>query len=530
MKRFLAPLLPLMALATPPEIHALPLTGGRDGGDATFGEAIKLSDRETDGATITDIGLARGRVGAREINAADSQYAGGVIADCTASAMGTDNAPAIRAARDAWIAAGPGSVLKIPAGRFCVGQSIDLNLNGQAGMIFDASDATIVLQPVPMVAFDFHNGYEAKILARFVDGGIFRGHNKSLPYGVDYGATVDVVAAGGQEAIRVSGVTGYTVDLDAKNYAGRLLRITRARKGETVTGGIKGSIRTSRGADLSKPRVAQSVFTDNGNNAFTGFWGRLDTLHNNFDAWGPVWYDVNDVSIGYLDGAYGLSGVVAGGVGVFKADVLYVGDIDNNPSNVHFYFGPSPVTSRLPYLLTVNQMHFLNAGRGLHLKNTDPGSRAADIGNLLVSAAPGTPFSTAIVAENVKGASISGTIFPAGDSAASVIGAASEDIKLNLNVSGLTGNFVHVAPEVAGNIEISGSYKTPVPGRSTIVVEGDTPVRFSNLDVSASNGSSLIYIMSKTNKTRWVSGSKSGAAKTYAKFQPAYVSPAVDMR
>ncbi|KMO41147.1 hypothetical protein [Methylobacterium aquaticum] len=485
----------------------------------------------------TDALKVRGRpvLGLREINAGDPQYAGGVIPDCTGVGVGTDAGPALRAAAAAWVAAGPGAVLRVPAGRYRLATAIDLNLNGQAGMVFDASDATFTPDKTAFRALDFHNGLQAVIKARFVEGGPFGGWAAKQPYPVDYGAVADAVEAGGQEAIRISGITGYSVDLTAENYAGRLLRVARARSGEPTTGGIKGVIRTSRGRDLSRPRVGQSLFTDNGKNPFTGYWGHLDGLHNDFDAYAPVWRDVNDVAISYLDGAYAYNGPSLQGVGVFKGGIIYVGDIDSNARNVHFDVSPSPVTGRLSSRLSINQLTMLNAGNGLRIETPDPSARAADIRQVtMVGSGPGKgadlSFGNAATLNNAKGVLIGALVGEGyGGSLLAVTGAASDDVRVGLYAKGLSGNFTFIAPEVTGRVQLSGRMSDPIPGRSVLTVGGNTPVRLDNLDVSASNGASLINVASASNRVRWVSGSKSGTAPLYADKPPAYVAPAVEL-
>ncbi|MGF3026748.1 hypothetical protein ACQVP2_28505 [Methylobacterium aquaticum] len=485
----------------------------------------------------TDTLRVRGRpvLGLREINAGDPQYAGGVVPDCTGPGIGTDAGPALRAAAAAWVAAGPGAVLRIPPGRYRLATAVDLNLNGQAGMVFDASDAILTPDRTAFRALDFHNGLEAVIKARFVEGGPFGGWSAPQPYPANYGNTAEAIEVGGQEAIRVSGITGYSVDLTAENYAGRLLRVARARSGEPTTGGIKGVIRTSRGSDLSKPRVGQSLFTDNGANPFTGFWGHLDGLHNNFDAYAPVWRDVNDVAVSYLDGAYAYTGPALQGVGVAKFGIAYVGDIDSNTNNIHLDFGPSPATGRLSNRLSIDQLTMLNAGNGLRINNPDPSARAADIRRLAMVGA-GTvggvnlAFGAAVTLVNAKGVAINSLIGEDyGDSLLAVTGAESDDIRVGLYAKGLTGNFAYIAPEVTGRVQISGRMSDPIPGRSVLVVGGNTPVRLDNLDIAASNGASLINITSASNRVRWVSGSKSGTAPLYADKPPAYVAPTVEL-
>ncbi|BCM87749.1 collagen-like protein [Methylobacterium indicum] len=500
------------------------------------GDTGTLSDADramVNGKANTDLSnadflAARRSLGLREINAADPRFGGGMVADCTDIGTGTDNGPRLQLAVNAWIAAGSGAALHIPSGRYRIASPVDIDLGGRIGMVFDASEAVLTTDKIPMRVLDFHNAQQLTIKARFVEGGPFAGWGSSKPYPVDYGSVAEVVEAGGQEAIRVSGVSGYTVDLTGENYAGRLLRVSRARTGEPTTGGIKGVIRTSRGVNLSKPRTAQSLFTDNGNSGFTGFWGHLDGLHNDFDSWAPVWRDVNDVAITYLDGAYGLSGPSLEGVGVFKGGIIYVGDIDGNPSNSHLSIVPSPATGRLSSAISIDQLTMLNVGNGLRLIDPDPSARALDARMIMMVGAPSIAFSTVVALQNARGVNIGSIVGDgAGDSLLYVSGANSDDIRVGLHGKGLTGNFALIAPEVTGQVEISGRMSDPVPGRSVIVVSGDTPVRLTSLDVSASNGASLIYLTSATNQVRWVSGSKSGSSPLYAGYPPAYVEPGV---
>jgi hypothetical protein len=474
--------------------------------------------------------LARTRIptiGKREINAVDTKYAGGVVSDCVVDTngvgTGTDNGPALRSARDAWVAAGNGAVLRVPAGQYCIATPVEMNMYGQVGMVFDASQAIFVMKNAPMVGFDFHNGQQIQIKARFIDGGVFN-YGATSPYVVDYGAVPEAVTAGGQEAIKVSGVVGYTVDLIAQNYAGRLLRIARARTGEPTTGGLKGTIKTTRGSSLSKPRTAQSLYTDNGNNPPTGFWGHLDSLHNDFDAWGPSIFDVNDVAISYLDGAYAFTGLTLGGVQVFKGGIIYVGDIDSNVSNVHVGFGPSPATGRLSSFMSIDHLAMLNTGKGLVATNTDPSGRGVDIRQVLMG---GNGCDTAVTLSNVRGAEIGISAQAPCQTAAVVNGSSTADISLDVRATSLGNTFVYVAPEVPGNVRISGQLVGPAPGFSAVSVVGTTPVRLQDLDVYSDTGAALLNLAAAGNKVRWVSGSKAGTSPAYAGNAPSYVSPSV---
>ncbi len=107
--------------------------------------------------------------------------------------------------------------------------------------------------------------------------------------------------------------------------------------------------------------------------------GQLDTLINDYDAYGPVWRDLFDVAVTYLDAAYAFSGAQLQGVSNIHGATWYIGDIDANTSNTHLTLVPSPITGRLSYGLTLGQLTMLNTGNGLFVQSTDPAHRAFDI-------------------------------------------------------------------------------------------------------------------------------------------------------
>ena len=504
-------------------------------------DTIQVKDPGSTGPI--DTMTARGRSLAAHfsevINAADPQYAGGVKPDCTAIGVGTDNGPALQAAVNAWVAAGPGTKLYVPYGRYRIATPVLANLNGQVGMVFDASDAQFTPDKTSIRVFDFRNGYSAIIKARLYEGGPFNGWDKTPVYPVDYSTVADVVGAGGQEAIRVTGILGYTVDLQAQNYAGRVLRVGRAQGSDPQTGAIKGRIHTSRGLAFDKPRTGQSVFSDNGNNGATGNWGQLDTLINDFDGYGPVWRDWFDVAVTYLDAGYAFQGVRLEGVENIHGATWYVGDIDANPNNTHLALVPSPITGKLSSGLTLGQLTMLNRGDGLFVQSTNAAHRAFDIESIrMVSAGPidvgggqiiDLTSGTAVILNGAYGASGKITAEGPVNTILSIINSNSDNIRLQTFGTGTVNNSVYIGASITGKIQLGGRITSPQNGLAALRVEGNTPLRLSDWEAyTATPGQVLMYLTSAQNKVRFVSGTISGGGTPYFPNNPAYVSPAVD--
>lgn len=294
----------------------------------------------------------------------------GAIPDCTGQGIGTDVTPAILAAVNHAITTyGDGCRVDLPAGRYRASTPAILDLAGKRHVTLNFI-GTITTDSTPMTFLTLRDGYDVKLVANFLEGGIFAGWLAPNPFVVDYTVVADAPTGGGQEAIKIQGVFGCEVDLRAYGYAGRLMRTTeKVSVDHPQTGAISGFVETGRNFDFSMARCAQSLYCDAGTSPGAGNWGALDRLAIDFDYYAPVWENLNDIEIATLDSAFAISGPIFRGCVVVKGNDWYVGDVDlaDLTQGRHVIFTDSP--ARGSQSIDVTRMRFLNKGTGLYLNN-----------------------------------------------------------------------------------------------------------------------------------------------------------------
>ena len=292
----------------------------------------------------------------------------GAVSDCTGVGIGTDVIQPIKAAVDYAIAnVGNGAKIILPPGRYRASTTAFLNLNRLSHIEIEFQ-GIITPDNTAMTVLTIENAESLRLKASIYQGGVFSNWNATQPYGpCDYSITRDAAAAGGQEMFLIRGVLDYTIDLEANEYAGRLLRTDeRSNTNHPYTMAIKGCISTRRSVNLSNPRVAQSLWADGGTaNPNIGNWGGLERLVCDFDMWGPVWSRLNDIHIGTMDCAFAYAGPTFLGCIMVTGTTWYIGDIDTQNGGRHVQFLPQNGINCA--YVSVKYLMFLKQGEGLYM-------------------------------------------------------------------------------------------------------------------------------------------------------------------
>ncbi|TCP87288.1 hypothetical protein C8J31_105150 [Rhizobium sp. PP-CC-2G-626] len=368
----------------------------------------------------------------------------------------------------------------------------------------------------------FRNGADLKLSAYAFEGGRFAGYGAAAPFFVDYATVADVVAGGGQEFICIQGVTGVDLDLKSFGYAGRLLRTAKGATGHPRTGGMRGTVTTTRNPDLSKARTAQSIWADYGTDTGVGYWGTLDRITDDFAAYGPVWIGLNDIMIKTMDCAYGVSGPIFRGCAVVKGDLWYIGDIDGNPSGYHAVFEKS---GSIPCVaVDVKSMTFLTAANGVLLDSV------SDFRSSISHYGAGLTYGTILESRNSKDVDVVLKGGDAGSSLAYIHGAQTGDHDLCVTATtGTNSNSVFIAEDVpAESVFHIWAHLNGLPaGQSGIIVGTTATVVIDNGDFKGDADSSCITITQNPNNVKFLSGKKRGPCALYGGFTPSYVGPAV---
>jgi hypothetical protein len=338
---------------------------------------------------------------------------------------------------------------------------------------------SITTDPSAMTVFTFVNGFDVRVNATMLEGGIFDGWEADRPYRANYLDSADVARDGGQEAICIQGVFGCELNLRAYGYAGRLLRTTeRSDQSHPPTGAFSGRLETGRHSNLQKARVAQVLWADSGTEVGTGNWGSLERVVCDFDYFPPVWTNLNDIEIATFDCAFAVAGPEFRGCVVVEGNYWYIGDLDGgNPSN-HITFKPS--SERQCEALRVSRMRFLNRGVGLYVD----GASRFDF-SLDHSSGHHSPLWAAAQLNDARNGSVTVTASGYGERLI-LIGGADSD---NLRVTPIDQNFlasenmVEVSEDVHGLILIDRPFlqnvlhsKARIAVRSHSQVIIDTPV------------------------------------------------------
>ena len=335
-------------------------------GSANLGLATAAALAEAQTFTQSGPGAVNRSVTSKQREVVSVQDYGG-IADCTGQGVGTDVIPAIKRAVDYVVSVGSGGAVVLPPGRYRASTAAVLDLGGKHNITIDLQ-GDITPDGTAMTVLTIQNGESVTLNASIFQGGIFNGWAAAQPYGpCNYSTTQNPAANGGQEMFLIRGVSDYTVNIEATNYAGRVLRTDeRASTSHPPTQAIKGQIKTRRSAvDFNLARTAQSLWAQAGAASYNaGNWGALDTLICDYDYWGPVWSRLNDIFIGYMDTAFALAGPAFKGCISIKGDTWYIGDTDDGAGSRHLQFLPESVLGCEQ--INIGFLKFLNKGQGLY--------------------------------------------------------------------------------------------------------------------------------------------------------------------
>jgi hypothetical protein len=427
----------------------------------------------------------------------------GAVANCTGQGVGTDVIPAIKKAVDHLIAnIGDGGKIILPPGRYRASTSEVLNLNGLKFVELDFQ-GVITPDSTAMTVLTIENAQSLTLKASIHEGGIFNGWLAAQPFGpCDYSTTRNAAAAGGQEMFLLRGLLDYTVELEAFSYAGRVLRTDeRSNAAHPITMAIKGKISTRRNvSDLSKPRVAQSLWAEGGTaNPNIGNWGSLDRIVCDFDQYGPVWNRLNDIEIGIIDAAFANAGPTFQGCIVVTGNIWYVGDTDGGAGSRHVQFVPKDGIKCSS--VRIAALKFLNKGPGLYMEQVTNSSIAAsslgtNLGDVL----------TLIDCEDVVAVvSASGT----GSRLCTISGSLTNrlDIKAYSNSAIFSDNIIDIASTAGGSssIAICPWLVNQTASKSAIKVGGSASLTINNPQLSGTAGN-IFDIASASNNVSVYNG------------------------
>jgi hypothetical protein len=422
----------------------------------------------------------------------------GAVADCTAAGVGTDVIPAIVAAVNHAVSTiGNGAQIILPAGRYRAATSGVLNLQGKVGITISFEGA-ITPDAITASVITVENGEALHLSASIYEGGIFNGWAAAQPFGpCNYGTTRDAAAAGGQEMFLLRGLRNFCVDLHAHSYAGRLVRTAeRSNASHPLTQAIKGAIVTERAlGDLTKPRVAQSLWADYGAAAQAGNWGSLDKLVCDFDYYGPVWKGLTDIEVSLIDAAFSQSGVKFYGCQVITGSVWYIGDVDDIGADNHLEFGTNAGAGCA--FVNVPSIRFLNAGNGMV---ADKLFNAAFTVNHIASSAS-VPFATVVSLSDCIQVFCTVSAFGYGTSLLSITGDETDNVVANADSSAavLSSSSTSIASDVLGAVRLTPTTNNVTSATSSVVIGGTGYVLIENPVMAGVAGSYHFDITSSGN-------------------------------
>lgn len=423
----------------------------------------------------------------------------GAVNDCTGQGIGTDVIPAILAAVNYAVTLGNGTKVILPQGRYRASTSAVLNLAGRSFIEFDFQ-GSITPDASAMTVLTIENGKFFTLSSSVNEGGIFNGWLAPQPYGpCDYSTTRDAGSSGGQEMFLIRGVSNFTTNLCASAYAGRLLRTDeRSSLSHPRTLAIKGSIKTERSSDLSKPRTAQCLWADGGTvDPNYGNWGSLESIVCDFDFYGPVWKRLNDIEIGMMDCAFHGAGPTFLGCIVVTGNTWYIGDTDGGTGSRHIQFVSSGGINCAS--IDVKFMRFLKQGPGLWMENVQHSTFSAD--------AMGTGHGDVVTLINCIDVQGRISSYGSGSRLVSISGSSSDKIHLEAINQGasLSSDNILIDSAVTGVINIRPSLYGTSSSASLIKVNGQAVVNIYDAYLTGSAGF-IFDISSTTNNVSVHSG------------------------
>jgi hypothetical protein len=443
----------------------------------------------------------------------------GAVGDCTGIGVGTNVIPSILAAVNYAInTIGNGARVVLPQGRYRASSSCLLNLQGKTGITIDLQ-GTITPDSIAATIVTIENGENVQINASIFEGGIFNGWLDPQPYGsCDYSTTRAAAAAGGQEFFLLRGMRNYTINFQANSYAGRLVRTdARSNPSHPHTQAIKGKITTERNAvDLSKPRVAQSLWADYGVGPNPGNWGSLERLVCDFDYYGPVWKGLNDIELSLVDSAFAKTGLSFYGCQTITGSVWFIGDVDAIGSNSHLLFGTDG--GNACSFVNVCSIKFLNAGDGLVADSLFNATFTVHHSSPSVS----MPFDTVVSLTNCKQINANIWAFGYGASLLSMSGASTENINASVDSysTNLTSDSITISSDVGGFVYLKPKTNNVTSGTSSIKIENTALVLINDLYMNGIAGSFHFDVTNNSNQIYIQQGNVGGLATGYKTNAP----------
>jgi hypothetical protein len=436
----------------------------------------------------------------------------GAVPDCTGQGVGTDVIPAIQAAvTQALSLYGDGATVCLLPGRYRASTAAILDFAGAREITLDLQ-GSITADSTSMTVIKIRNATCFTLHANILEGGIFNGWADPNPYGAAtaaYYTTADVVASGGQQMFQIEGVFDYRVNIHAHAYAGRVLRTTKpANVSHPPTGAIKGTIFTGRSNDVTKPRTCQSLWADYDTTVGQGNWGGLTRLVADFDYWGPVWTDLNDIEINTIDAAYAVSGVEFRGCVVVEGDNWYIGTVDTNSSNNHFAFIQS--ANRACQHTRVSKMRGLNAGTIVYCDGLQHFSFPH------VNAQGASVYTDAVHLKNAQYGDVSVDAY-SGGRIVFIEGASSGEIWVSpVSYGTMTADHVHIDSTVLGNIYIRDAHLAVAAAGKSLIKVDTASAKVFIIDAELSSNTGNIFDISSASNNVFVNGGRvSGSATTY---------------
>jgi hypothetical protein len=436
----------------------------------------------------------------------------GAVPDCTGQGVGTDVIPAIQAAvTEALSLYGNGATVCLLPGRYRAATAAILDFGGGRNVTLDLQGA-ITPDSTSMTVMKLRNATCFTLTANILEGGIFNGWSDPNPYGAatdDYYTTADVVSLGGQQMFQIEGIFDYEVNIRAHAYAGRVLRTTKpANVSHPPTGAIKGAIYTGRSNDTNEPRTCQALWADYDTTVGQGNWGGLREIVADFDYWGPVWTDLNDIEVDKIDAAYARSGVELRGCVVVEGDNWYIGTVDTNSSNNHFAFIQS--ANRACQHARVTKIRGLNAGTILYADGLQHFSFPH------VNAQGSAVYTDAVHLKNAQFGDVGVDAF-SGGRIVFVEGSSAGEIWISpVSYGTMTGDHIQIDSTVLGNVYIRDAHlAVAAAGKSLIKVDSASAKVFI-IDAELSSNTGNIFDISSASNNVYVNGGRvSGSATTY---------------
>ena len=224
----------------------------------------------------------------------------------------TDDTVAVQAAM-LWVAAASGRKLVSGKGTgYKITAPIMVDFSGNKGCSVNIGAPFLPVDNLGDM-LTFKNTRDSVFLLSVRDGGA----SASNP---NYGTSDP---AGAQQAFVLQGLRSCSVNVRGYNYKGRVLRTKLETVGQYKTSSNSFVIFTGE----NNTPCGQALYAEGSSN-----WGTIQEWYSNWDLYGPVLYEVEDVTIVHLEGGWATNnGMVLAGVGSLHGVVVAIGN--ENPGS-----------------------------------------------------------------------------------------------------------------------------------------------------------------------------------------------------